>query len=610
MGASTTVLHRLINELDVTELKELDQYHVLSTKYSIIYHTVFGYCSIKINNVEKCVANICFSNSEYKLSGRDVDKKKFELSFKYNDEIVLKNENKTLHKLYTIWIRNENLFRVKNFIALQDLQINMTQDLSTNIFYNNLAIVNDYMVSLTHTEKIGKAYQNQLLECKYTLVINSKQQQITEPNMHMDNCIYTFTNINKMQLLIPFTTNLSAIGLYVQPKDKLDFVLFKRFYPKYSSKTNITQYLLTILQVWPYPITSPTVFFKQIGFQWSDMLIPTIKKSLMKYDEKDTTKLILNRFLNELNVNEFPNLSLDHINMYTLRQLTCILTHERATTVNKTTDALLLCYVLFSNNIELLEILVERFHTTNKYAVKSKVCLLLIEWIQTFWEYDFIALPLDTVRKLDMIFLPTENIENKEMDMVMTKPKHVYQLQYNKHKQLQQGIIQRTLHEHSGGVDMKQLYQDIIATIKPVILAEQFTLIHFKAFKAIPKREILGKLSGKFDDELAMPNILNMQKLFEQTIKWVKAFILNETNFKKRTKKVKLCIYAVTFMQNVHRNFTGFCAFVKALTSEHIIKLKNWDKLSKSDTKKFENMLSLFVDNKSLRELKSKSHTQ
>eukprot|EP01084_Bolivina_argentea_P017310 32336_1 len=534
MGPSITVMHRLINELNVTELKELDQYCVLSTKYETFCHTVFDYCSIKINDIETCVTNKCFSNSVYKITGCDIDKKKFELPFKYNDEIVLKNEKKTLHKSYTIWVGNEQLFRVKDFIPFQDLHINMRHDLNSKIFHANLKKVKDYMISLS-PKNIDQAYRQKILKCEYALITNSKQQQITERDMTKNNYVYKFDDIDKMQFLIPFTTNLSAIGLYVQPKDKFNFVLFKRFYPKYTSKTNVIQYLLTILELWPHSITSPVVFFKQVGIKWNDMWIPSIKKRLMESMDKETTTSALNRFINELNINEFPNLSLSHINIYTLRQLTHILTHQdvaNAANVAKTTDVLLLCHVLFSNSIDLLDLLVERFHATNKYRVKSNVCLLLTQWIQIFWHHDFIALPTETMKKLDSIFASTVSTENKETQMILAKLKQTYQLQ-----QLPK-FKNRTVDQHNSHNSHNYSGMNIADT-QPLMLAEQFTLIHFAAFKAIHKRELLIKSSGQSDDKIVVPNLSNMSTLFEQTIKWVKLFILNEPHLKKRTKKKK-----------------------------------------------------------------------
>ena len=101
---------------------------------------------------------------------------------------------------------------------------------------------------------------------------------------------------------------------------------------------------------------------------------------------------------------------------------------------------------------------------------------------------------------------------------------------------------------------------------KAVTLAEQFTLMHFGAFKAISKRECLGQSWKKKDG--SAPGILNMIGLFNQTAKWVQILILTQPNLSKRTKVMKLCISVATYMKLcVHSVYVLLCCDSFAILS-------------------------------------------
>merc|ERR1712087_256589 len=139
--------------------------------------------------------------------------------------------------------------------------------------------------------------------------------------------------------------------------------------------------------------------------------------------------------------------------------------------------------------------------------------------------------------------------------------------------------------------------------------AEQFTLLNFKAFKQITKRECLGQ-SWKRKDGSA-PGILGIISLFNQTAKWIQILILTQPNLSRRCKVMKLCIAVATYMKNF-RNFSGSCAIHSALTSTPIHRLKvAWGRLSKPDIKKFKELQSIFGfgnNFKRLRKLHNQAH--
>eukprot|EP01084_Bolivina_argentea_P114906 204468_1 len=269
-----------------------------------------------MNDDHKKDDNKWFGHSEYKIIGNDADKTQNEITFKYDDEIILPNSTHSVHELYKVFIKNKKLFGIEDYIPLQHIETTNYQTFTDEI-NDNLTDVNNHTIKLINIVKINEKYHQHILKCKYALLCNATENQIKPAKMIKDDhYIYEFDNVDHVQLLMPFQTDVHGIGLYVQPQNQFDFVLFKKFYPKYSLKTqqnyNEINYLLNVLQNHPNKIQSAADFFKKIGFKRTDLLVMVqpIKKILTELTDKESTKLLLNRFIYELKINEFPNLSL------------------------------------------------------------------------------------------------------------------------------------------------------------------------------------------------------------------------------------------------------------------------------------------------------------
>ena len=286
---------------------------------------------------------------------------------------------------------------------------------------------------------------------------------------------------------------------------------------------------------------------------------------------------------------------------YTLRQLVWTITHESQRDEKQTADVLLLCHSVFAESSHLLELLVERFHgktsisgsktnlnDASHWNTQVKVGSMLSSWMKTFWEQDFESKP-QLMEDLDAFFesVETNFSSDKRVQVLLKKMRGIYDMQYNKYGNKKNSI------KHKNGMGaMFKPKNFSITEQKAVRLAEQFTLMHFTAFKKITKRECLGQSWKKKDG--SAENILNMISLFNQTAKWVQILILTQPNLSKRAKVMRLCISAATYMRNF-RNFSGACAFHSALTSTPIHRLKiAWSKLSASDMKKYKALHKIF----------------
>ena len=193
---------------------------------------------------------------------------------------------------------------------------------------------------------------------------------------------------------------------------------------------------------------------------------------------------------------------------------------------------------------------------------------------------------------LDVFFdsIETEFSGDKRVQVLLKKMRGIYDMQYNKYSE---ETVEKKVIKHKDPLQMIGKPKDFnIIDVKAVSLAEQFTLMHFKAFKAIKKRECLGQAWKKKDG--TAKNVLEMINLFNQTAKWVQILILTQPNLSKRAKVMKLCISIATYMKNF-RNFNGSCAFHSALTSTPIHRLKvAWSKLSGADMKKYKELQKIF----------------
>eukprot|EP01084_Bolivina_argentea_P200141 342288_1 len=122
LGNQTTVLHRLIEELEIREPILLKRYQVLSSRFTVINHRPFNYSSIKIeinNNYQTNKNNMHLMLTKYKY----VNENSNETQFNFHKEIIFSHENSSSGEQYAIFIRNDDLFAVSDWICLQQFSI-------------------------------------------------------------------------------------------------------------------------------------------------------------------------------------------------------------------------------------------------------------------------------------------------------------------------------------------------------------------------------------------------------------------------------------------------------------------------------------------------------
>eukprot|EP01084_Bolivina_argentea_P247489 414047_1 len=449
------------------------------------------------------------------------------------------------------------------------------------------------MITVTNIENIDRSYHKEIIESNYALLTDVTDNQIKEVQLiNGGKHICSFDTIENINLLLPFVnrTNKKELKLFVQPKDNFDFVLFKTFYiypDELKSETKHEhdeklQYLLSGLKMYPNEIDSAAEFFSNIGLTWNNEWIPQTKKIFENSKDIQTTKLLLNRFINELNINEFPNLYIIYGEQCTLGQLICILTHPSLDSGTDIANALLICHKLFTESDNLLQLLIDRFtdETRDKqhWKTQNKICSILLAWIQHFW-VDDIQNQVDLISQLESLIKCTEFIHDtriKSATIQLTK-------EYNRHKSNMHSLQQLSKSASKSSGKMKKNINDYKASI----IAEQFTVLYFKLFQKIKSREFVYK------DQNA-PNIANMTKVFNETVKWVQLLILNEPNFFRRVKSLKLCVSIAKYLKK-HNNFSACLAFLTALDSIHIRRLRKcWKRLNVSDVKKFKEMQKQF----------------
>merc|ERR1719384_936666 len=125
-------------------------------------------------------------------------------------------------------------------------------------------------------------------------------------------------------------------------------------------------------------------------------------------------------------------------------------------------------------------------------------------------------------------------------------------------------------------------------------LAEQITVLDFKYFKAIQKRECLNQAWKKKNKYEIATNICALIDQFNKMSKWVQATILLAKNVKQRGRLIKKFIKISNELLAL-RNFQSLCAFHGALSSVPIHKLKHaWTYVPAKHIARFEEMRVIF----------------
>ena len=125
-------------------------------------------------------------------------------------------------------------------------------------------------------------------------------------------------------------------------------------------------------------------------------------------------------------------------------------------------------------------------------------------------------------------------------------------------------------------------------------LAEQITLLDFKYFTAIQKRECLGQSWKKKNKYIIAKNICALIDQFNKMSKWVQCTILLAKNVKQRGRLIKKFIKVSNELLSL-RNFQSLCAFHGALSSVPIHKLKHaWSYVPAKHIARFEEMRVIF----------------
>eukprot|EP01083_Nonionella_stella_P093267 261312_1 len=176
-----TVLHRLVEELKITILSNLLKVYLSKWEYFGGY-SVFNYCSYKLRiNFDYGAADheFLFQNCQYKLAHEsDHQNKNNRIIMNFRQEMVIKNvyaaiENVFSHA-YTIYVRNDALFGVNDWIVLQRIA-DIDFDAYTNVFLANLQLIGNQLVTLQQKQDVAFSGD----DGQYDLVTTTSKHRIS-----------------------------------------------------------------------------------------------------------------------------------------------------------------------------------------------------------------------------------------------------------------------------------------------------------------------------------------------------------------------------------------------------------------------------------------------
>eukprot|EP01084_Bolivina_argentea_P046072 84822_1 len=137
-------------------------------------------------------------------------------------------------------------------------------------------------------------------------------------------------------------------------------------------------------------------------------------------------------------------------------------------------------------------------------------------------------------------------------------------------------------------------------------IAEQITLMDFKIFSNIKRREIVNSSWKSKHKNIISPNISRLIQRFNELTYWIQYVILTGADYKKRAAFIKKFINIgnhLLLLNNIH----AACAVCSALKSVPIHRIKkSWKKVATKHIVKFEELKTVFSNShgyKNLRKL-------
>eukprot|EP01083_Nonionella_stella_P062698 163038_1 len=193
LGARTTCLQRLVQELKVTELSNM--LCVFELKMECVDNCKSFNCSIfQIVSNSGYEQKDLFSQNEYKLvsySHAD-DAKDEEIVFQYNAKIIVSN-NTSQYKSHKVLVSNPELFGVDHYIELQHIDGPSVSQFS-NAFYNALTVLDDRIICIRNHHRFMPDYGEYsvvAIETGYLIVAKSFYPTI-RPNCTLRDGKYCF----------------------------------------------------------------------------------------------------------------------------------------------------------------------------------------------------------------------------------------------------------------------------------------------------------------------------------------------------------------------------------------------------------------------------------
>eukprot|EP01117_Protostelium_nocturnum_P010367 TRINITY_DN372_c0_g2_i1.p1 TRINITY_DN372_c0_g2~~TRINITY_DN372_c0_g2_i1.p1 ORF type:complete len:524 (+),score=206.53 TRINITY_DN372_c0_g2_i1:219-1790(+) len=258
------------------------------------------------------------------------------------------------------------------------------------------------------------------------------------------------------------------------------------------------------------------------------------------------------------------------------------------------TGGFLLTYRSFTTPLELLQLLIKRYHTPvesnqdYRKHIRLRVWHVLKYWIENFF-FDF----EEEKQLLDQLV----SFVNEEMVKDMGKT----------------GVALSTLLEKkmTGKVDGKQVLLSnppppllpsttgkiSLLDIHPQEIARQMTLIEYKLFEQIQPKECLDQSWNK-DGNRRAPNIVALINRFNLTSRWITCEIVSEVDNSRRAQLITHFI-AISNECRKLQNFNSMMGILSGLMGGPVSRLKNtWSNVPPEIVKMFEEEYSnLFSKN-------------
>lgn len=244
------------------------------------------------------------------------------------------------------------------------------------------------------------------------------------------------------------------------------------------------------------------------------------------------------------------------------------------------------------------------------WEVQIKVISFIQHWMRTYWaeDWDGNEKLLDFVEqfcdKIENGYKNDPTMDDKDVKKGMKLIKMIHQTMDFQEATLRKIDRSKSLRQQSSPHNKFDRIMDVNSSVSKMRydfvkisnerLAEQITLLDFKLFASIQKRECLGQSWKKKNKYEIAKNICALIDQFNRMSKWVQATILLATNVKKRGRLIKKFIKIANELLML-RNFQSLCAFHGALTSVPIHKLKTaWSYVPAKHIARFEEMRVIF----------------